>query len=65
MSVYAYKLNLDWKKRTLGEIRKVNINNSDLDGRSLASFCQSRTVLHNSFCVAHIGAYKSSTSKVD
>ena len=43
MSVGA--LDLAWKKSTLGKLKYQNIKNSDLDGMSLASFCQSRAAL--------------------
>ena len=39
--MFMHKI-LAWKKSTLGKYE--NINNSDLDGMSLASFCQSRAV---------------------
>ena len=41
--VFIHKI-LTWKKSTLGKYE--NINNSDLDGMSLASFCQSKAVGH-------------------
>ena len=38
-------INSALRKSTLVKIRNTCINNSDLDGMSLASFCQSRAVM--------------------